>query len=80
MGSGLLGASRSRKAVRLAKGEATFPGYLGSLRKASACLLLPLSACLAGLVLDLHAQSDAGVHPSHTELQWDIWGYWPLNQ
>lgn len=28
MGSGLLGASCSRKAGRLAKGEATFPGSL----------------------------------------------------
>lgn len=58
VGSGLLGASCSRKAGRLAKGEATFPG---SLRKASACSLLPFPACPAGLVLDLHAQRDAGV-------------------
>lgn len=61
MGSGLLEHRAPERWLGWPKGGDTFPGYLGSPPKASACSLLPFLACLVGLILDLHAQSDAGV-------------------
>lgn len=42
--------------VGVAKGEVTFRGCSGSLRKAPTCSRLPCPACVGGLVLDLHPQ------------------------